>query len=77
MALVLDPSDNLTVLGIITLEDVLETLLESEIYDGANSYISSIDLAQVLFGLSPNSPIISFHLLSLLLVNLSDRHDRE
>uniref|UniRef100_A0A6B2L7I0 CNNM transmembrane domain-containing protein n=1 Tax=Arcella intermedia TaxID=1963864 RepID=A0A6B2L7I0_9EUKA len=33
MALVLDPQDNLTVKGVVTLEDVIEQLLESEIFD--------------------------------------------
>eukprot|EP01128_Nolandella_sp_AFSM9_P012489 TRINITY_DN9330_c0_g1_i2.p1 TRINITY_DN9330_c0_g1~~TRINITY_DN9330_c0_g1_i2.p1 ORF type:complete len:527 (-),score=95.35 TRINITY_DN9330_c0_g1_i2:134-1549(-) len=33
MALVCDPVDNVTVLGVVTLEDVIEQLLETEIYD--------------------------------------------
>lgn len=33
MALVLDPTDSVTVLGVVTLEDVLEQLFEYEIYD--------------------------------------------
>ena len=32
MALVLDPKDNTTVLGILTLEDLLEELLEIDLY---------------------------------------------
>jgi len=34
MALVVDPKDNMTVLGCVTLEDVLEQLLEVEMFDG-------------------------------------------
>jgi len=36
MALVLDPSDNLSVKGVVTLEDVIEQLLELEIFDEAD-----------------------------------------
>jgi len=36
MALVLDPVDNLSVKGVVTLEDVIEQLLESEIFDEAD-----------------------------------------
>jgi len=33
MASVVDSKDNLTVIGIVTLEDVIEALLDTEIYD--------------------------------------------
>jgi len=33
MAIVLDAKDNLTVLGVVTLEDVIEELLEAEVWD--------------------------------------------
>lgn len=44
-----DPVDNLSVLGVVTLEDVIEQLLESEIYDGTSppysllSFIIDVD----------------------------------
>jgi len=56
MAIVLDPQDHVSILGIITLEDVIEELIQDEIQDETDVYIDiarSLKATQVVQGHRP------------------------
>lgn len=43
MAIVVSPIDHMTVLGVVTLEDVIEELIQEEIYDESDLTIQQSD----------------------------------
>lgn len=63
MAIVLDAADNLTVLGVVTLEDVIEELLETEVWDEKDfpRIPKRPELQDILSPSARDSPVSSVH----------------